>query len=263
MIKNISKIQLIRNATVVLHFGGQKFLIDPFFADKGTYPAFPESPNAHLSNPTVDLPFSKEQLLDPDAIILTHLHVDHWDESAISSLPKDKRIYAQNEEDAVIIRKSGFTNVLLMNSNTSFKGVELIKTVGQHGPDSAYAVPELAKGLGKTSGVIFKHRNKKTVFLIGDSIWTEDVEKALLDHKPDVVIINAGFAQADGFGGIIMGKEDTYRINQLLPDSLIVAVHMEALNHCILSRDELRSYAMNKGISEKLIVPEDGEEIFI
>ena len=33
-------------------------------------------------------------------MILTHLHIDHFDPKAIEVLPKDIKIYAQNEEDA-------------------------------------------------------------------------------------------------------------------------------------------------------------------
>ena len=31
----------IRNATLLIRYAGKKLLIDPIFADKGTYPPFP------------------------------------------------------------------------------------------------------------------------------------------------------------------------------------------------------------------------------
>lgn len=39
-----------------------------------------------------------------------------------------------------------------------------------------------------------------------------------------------------------MGKEDIGRIRSVSPDSLIIATHMETINHCILSRKELNDY---------------------
>ncbi|MCY9191071.1 MBL fold metallo-hydrolase, partial [Bacillus mojavensis] len=34
-------IQQIRNATLVVEYAGEKFLIDPMLAEKGAYPPFP------------------------------------------------------------------------------------------------------------------------------------------------------------------------------------------------------------------------------
>ncbi len=44
-------IQQIRNATLVVQYAGKKFLIDPFLADKGTYPPFPNSLRQEQNNP--------------------------------------------------------------------------------------------------------------------------------------------------------------------------------------------------------------------
>lgn len=37
------KITHIRNATLIVEYGGKTFLIDPMLAEKGTYPPFPNS----------------------------------------------------------------------------------------------------------------------------------------------------------------------------------------------------------------------------
>jgi hypothetical protein len=87
------------------------------------------------------------------------------------------------------------------------------------------------------------------------------VESTLKNFKPDIVVLNAGFAQIDGFGAILMGKEDVLRVHETLPNATIVVIHMEALNHCILSRRELRDYVNEKGIAGKVLIPEDGEVI--
>ena len=59
------------------------------------------------------------------------------------------------------------------------------------------------------------------------------------------------------------GKDDLYELHKAIPDSTIIAVHMEAVNHWGLSREELKSFNKEKGISEKVLVPEDGDNIFI
>jgi hypothetical protein len=74
-------------------------------------------------------------------------------------------------------------------------------------------------------------------------------------------VLNAGFAQVDGIGAIIMGKEDVLRTHKELPAAMIVASHMEAVNHCILSRAELRAYSEENAMQEHVFVPADGETL--
>lgn len=90
----------IRNATLKISFAGKTFLIDPMLAEKGAYPGFDGTLNSHLRNPLVDLPVSLESLFaGVDAVIVTHTHLDHWDEAAGIHLPKSLPIFAQHEQD--------------------------------------------------------------------------------------------------------------------------------------------------------------------
>lgn len=260
-VENNTSVQLIRNATVVFRYGGKEFLIDPLLAEKGAYPGFEGTANSHIRNPMVDLPLPVENLLDPDAIIVTHLHADHWDEMAIKMLPKDKTIFAQNEEDATAIRLQGFKDVQILTKDAHFEDVKMQKTTAQHGSDEAYANPVLAKSLGQASGIFFTHDSQKSVYFAGDAIWTKDFESQLKKLNPDVVVLNTGDAQVDGFGAIIMGKEDVNRVHQLLPHATIIAIHMDAINHCVLTRKELAAYVIEKGIADKVIIPADGQKI--
>lgn len=104
----------IRNATQHITFGGKTFLIDPMLAAKGTYPGFAGTARAEIRNPTVDLPVDIDTLLNVDALIVTHLHEDHWDEAAARVVPKDKPIYVQNDRDAQVLREQGFTQLTVL-----------------------------------------------------------------------------------------------------------------------------------------------------
>lgn len=258
-----SSIQFVRNATFVLHYAGTSILVDPLFAEKGRYPGFPGTVNSELSNPLVDMPINPESLLDGiDAVVVSHLHPDHWDEVAVQLIPKDLKIYAQNEEDAEIIRSQGFTHVVAMKEENDINRIKLQKTYCQHGTDAAYSIPELAAILGKASGCYFTTSGEKSVYYIGDTIWIEEVESNLKKWKPDVVLVNAGKATLldDRLGAIIMGKEDLLKIHRILPETTIVAIHLETVNHCILSRRELRQFTEEQGFSDKVRIPEDGEQ---
>ncbi|MDN7222789.1 MBL fold metallo-hydrolase [Providencia stuartii] len=251
----------IRNATLILKYAGTTFLIDPMLADKESEPGFPGTPRSHLRNPLVSLPVSVEELMNVDAIIVTHTHSDHWDEAAQNAVPKDMTIFTQNESDAALLNSQGFLNVHALDDENNIKGITLIKTDGQHGTDEAYANPEMATLLGDACGLVFSHPEEKTLYIAGDTIWVKPYEDALKKHQPDVVVLNAGFAQTDDFGPIIMGKEDILRTQQELPSAMIVASHMEAVNHCILSRAELRAFTEEKAIEKNVFIPQDGETL--
>ena len=80
------KFQQIRSATSIVHFGGKRFLIDPMLADQGTYPDVPETTSTGRVNPDCDLPCPINSLFDVDAVIVTHLHFDHFDAVAAEVL---------------------------------------------------------------------------------------------------------------------------------------------------------------------------------
>ncbi|WP_206368229.1 MBL fold metallo-hydrolase [Sphingobacterium sp. B16(2022)] len=261
-IKNAS-IQLIRNATVVFQYCEKEFLIDPMLAKKGAYPGFPGTANSHLRNPMVELPVEVKNLLNPDALIVTHMHADHWDEVAVKMLPKDKTVFAQNDADAAAIKLQGFNNIEVLDADSHYGNIKLQKTHAQHGSDEAYADAQMAKLLGHASGIFFTHADQKSVYFAGDAIWNQDFESQLKKLNPDVVVLNTGDAQVDGIGAIIMGKEDVYKVHQILPQATIIAIHMEAINHCILTRKALADYVEEKGIADKVIIPADGQKIVL
>jgi L-ascorbate metabolism protein UlaG (beta-lactamase superfamily) len=60
--------------------------------------------------------------------------------------------------------------------------------------------------LGEVCGVVFKHPDEKTAYLAGDTLWNELVQAALRQYKPEVIILNAGDARVVGFGSIIIEK---------------------------------------------------------
>lgn len=98
----------IRNATQIIEYAGKKFLIDPMLADKGAWPGFPGTARSELRNPLVALPFSREKIIDVDAVIVTHTHDDHWDEAAIATIPKTLPVFVQHEADAALLRSGDF-----------------------------------------------------------------------------------------------------------------------------------------------------------
>jgi L-ascorbate metabolism protein UlaG (beta-lactamase superfamily) len=249
-------VQQIRNATLVIDYAGKRFLVDPLLAEQGAYPGFPGTANSHLANPLVGLPVALDALLDVDAVVVTHLHADHWDEAARRLVPRRLPLFAQNEIDAAALRADGFEDVHLIDG-ASFGGIGLRRTGGQHGSDQVMAA--IGDRMGEVSGVVFSHPGEPTLYVAGDTVWNRYVEDSLAAHRPDVVVLNCGDAQVPGLGKIIMDQHDLAKVAQAAPQAAIVASHLEAVNHCVLSRAALRGFLDQEGLSGRVLVPEDGE----
>jgi L-ascorbate metabolism protein UlaG (beta-lactamase superfamily) len=267
------KITQVRNATIVLEFGGTKFLIDPMLAPQESMPGFAGTANAHLRIPTVPLPASTESLVDVDAVIVTHVHTDHWDQAAAEAIPADMPIFVQHFGDKALISRAGYISledgqvhtvqgkvfgaVRVLTGNPEFRGVKLRKVSGQHGSDTA--VQFAYDALQEVCGVIFSHPDEKTLYLAGDTIWNEQVAANIAAYRPDVIILNAGDAQIPGLGNIIMNAEEVGKVCEAAPWATIVATHFEAVNHAVAKREDLRSFAKDRQIDHRVLVPEDGQ----
>lgn len=179
--------QHIRNATSKITYGDVTFLIDPMLAKKDSYPGFAGTYRSEIRIPMIDLPFSAEDAIkDVDAVVVTHTHLDHWDDKAQELLPKTITLFVQNKEDQKSIRAKGFEDVRILGEKSFFKGVYMTKTGGQHGTDKMYAIPELANSLGEAMGVVFQSEDYSTVYFVGDTVWKKEVEDTLTKFTPDV-----------------------------------------------------------------------------
>ena len=248
----------IRNATLNIEYGGKTFLIDPMLDDKGAVPGYPATVNSHLSNPLVGLPLPIDDIIDVDAVIVTHTHPDHWDETARKRIPKDKLLFTQNGYDEWQIQLHGFHNTRVLEERNDYDGITLVKTPGQHGRG------EVLEGLpgeilGNVCGIVFQHPDEKTLYVAGDTVWYDGVRDVIDRYNPDVIVLNSADARLLPNEPIIMGTEDVYEVYQAAGNATIIASHMDAVNPGTLSRRELRAFLDEKGMTDRVRVPEDGE----
>ncbi|HKJ57938.1 MAG TPA: MBL fold metallo-hydrolase [Halobacteriales archaeon] len=238
-----ASVQLLRHATLLVRIGGIEFLVDPMLAEPGEMPPIPNSPNDRR-NPLVPLP---DVEIDPDAVVVTHTHRDHLDDAARERLAADVPLYCQPPDEFEI--ETDFDDVRPVDDRATFVGVELVRTGGRHGHD------DLADSMGPVSGFVFRAADEPSIFVAGDTVWCPELESALDEHEPDVVVLNAGGARFVEGEPITMTDEDVRRVRERVPDATVVAVHMDAINHCLLSREELANAV------EGVLIPADGERV--
>ena len=243
------RIQLVRNATLLITLGGQRLLVDPMFDAAGTRPSVDGSPHPR-PNPLVELPLPADELLrEVDAVLVTHLHTDHFDGTAARVIANRFRVLCQ-PGDADKLRRRGVSNVQVVEERTSVGGVYVWRTSGRHG------VGRIADKLGPVSGFVLT-AGSETVYVAGDTIWCDEVEEAIGRHRPDVVVVNAAGARFVDSEQLVMDTADVLALCAARPGVPVVAVHLEAIDHCLLTRTELRKATDHLPV----IVPEDGETL--
>ena len=251
------KLTQIRNATVLLEYGGVRFLIDPMLSPKGALPPCHSRIRPETRNPLHDLPGPAEDLVQVDAVIVTHLHPGHFDQWAAQLLHKETPVFAQNQRDAQVLQYYGFRQVRVLEEGTEYAGVTLIKIPGQQGNWDA----DTLRRLNSVCGVIFRSQEEPCLYATGDTVWFSGVERAVAEYRPEVILANAG-ANIGFQHRINMGEVDIWALHQSCPSAWIIATHMEDMNHWTLSKAALRAFALKNGFQHQLHIPENGESIW-
>ena len=242
------KIRFIRNATMVFRYGGRVLLGDPMFGDVASW-----MPIMNWPSPTVPLPMPVDEILEGvEAVLVTHTHLDHFDGVAHDVIPKTLPLFAQ-PVDRDFIEDKGFTNVLPIVETATWEGITLTRVGGEHG------LPPLEGG--PVSGFVLEAEGEPTVYWCGDTILNDEVRSTIERFAPDVIITHSGGVLALTEGGpATMDAPQTIETAQIAGEAVVVAIHLEALSHCSVSRPALRRIAELAGIGpDRLRIPADGE----
>ncbi len=234
------RLTLVRSATLIVELAGKRLLVDPMLDDADTRPPIENTRNP-VANPTVPLPFPAERVVQGlDAILVTHRHRDHLDARAEELLPRSVPVFCQ-PEDAEALRTVGL-DAQPVEDEVEWEGIRIARTPARHGSG------RIAELLAPVSGFLLDG-----LYLAGDTVWYEAVAETIERYRPRVAVVNAGGAEFTEGGLIVMGIDDVREVASRV--ETVVCVHMEALNHCHLTRAALRAALPD------VLVPEDGETL--
>jgi L-ascorbate metabolism protein UlaG (beta-lactamase superfamily) len=246
------RLQLVRHATLLLEYAGMRILVDPMLSEAGAMSAIQNSPQPR-PNPLVPMPIPVEQVLDGVQLVLvTHTHRDHWDDAAIQLVPKDLPLLCQ-PEDLRKMEAVHFVNASAVHDAKHWSHISVTRTPAQHGTG------EIARAMAPSSGYVLSSEGEPTIYIAGDTIWYDQVAETIKANDPQVIVVNAGAAQFLHGDPITMTAGDVVRVCRAAPHAQVIAVHVEAINHCLLTRADLEKQAHAAGV--KLMVPGDGAQV--
>ncbi|NOQ46844.1 MAG: MBL fold metallo-hydrolase [Desulfobulbaceae bacterium] len=262
------KIHHLRNATFVIESGAHCILVDPMLSGKGELPPFARFRHKSKRNPTVSLPDNASEILSKVThCLITHsqklgieqlTHTDHLDNPGKSFLQKNNIPVVCRQQDAAYMRKHGINVIVTLNywQPEQLLGGEITAVPAQHGHSWMHYL--MANG----AGFYRQLPDEPSIYISGDTVYTYDVERALLEFKPDIAVLAAGCASLDVGGPILMTLEEIISFIRTAPDK-VIANHLEALNHCPVPRLQLKQVLENNGLSSKTFIPNDGETLTI
>jgi L-ascorbate metabolism protein UlaG (beta-lactamase superfamily) len=111
------------------------------------------------------------------------------------------------------------------------------------------------------SGFVLRSPGEPTLYLAGDTIWCDEVDAALTEHGPDVVVVNASGARFLEGDPIVMTIDDVLATARAAPAATVIVVHLEAISHAQDSRAAVRGAVAGAGLAERVLVPDDGEAL--
>lgn len=246
----------LRNATIILDFGGIRLLVDPMLTPKGKIPPLKYATFNQRRNPLTELPKNAwEELEKTTHVLVTHCqkgHFDHLDRAAIKWIrQRGIEVLCPDSDGNFLAAKGLKTRSLSPEGSNFFKNGEITLVRCVHGKGV------VGKMMAHGYGYVLKMPGEPVVYLTGDTILTEEVKNTIFSVKPDIVVMPGGGARFDIGSEIIMGLEDILPAASLA-HGIVVVNHLEALDHCPVTRKQVKALAREKGL-KNVIAPADGE----
>ena len=152
----------------------------------------------------------------------------------------------QNEEDAAVLEKSGFSRITVL----PLTGLK----VGN--------VKITYKNCGEAMGVMFSAETEKTFYLAGDTVWYYGVQKAINEFKPEVIALNCCAAETKENGRLIMGAEDVWNVSLTAPEAKLYLTHMDNVAHASVTRFTMRGQLTAYGVSNYDMLEDGGSVVY-
>ncbi|WNV87520.1 MBL fold metallo-hydrolase [Umezawaea sp. Da 62-37] len=209
----------VGTATTLLRFGPFTILTDPNFLHRGQWTHIGQGlVSRRRTDPAIDV----DQLPPLDAVVLSHLHGDHFDRVASRALDRDLPIVT-TAHAARRLGRRGFRETVALGTWSEFSlakdGAELKVTAvpGRH------ALGALARVLPPVMGSVIEYRSSPNspwlrVYLSGDTLVHENLREIAVRYPSlDVAVVHLGGTKVLGVLLTMDGRQGVDLVRMLEP----------------------------------------------
>jgi len=222
-----SSLTFVGTATTVLRLGGFTVLTDPNFLHRGERAYLGYGLSSRRRTDPMAIP---DDLTGLDAVVLSHLHGDHFDRRARAQLPRSVPIATTGPAERRL-QKWGFSAATALDtwdSWTTTRGDELLRVTavpGRHGP------PLLHRALPPVMGSILElergGRTQLRIYQTGDTLCGAYL-RPIHERYPDIdaMVIHLGGTRIAGVL-VTLDAEQGADVVELIRPALTVPVHYD------------------------------------
>jgi L-ascorbate metabolism protein UlaG (beta-lactamase superfamily) len=257
-----ASLQFIGTATMLLRLGPFTLLTDPNFLHKGQ--------RAYLgygltSKRRTEPAITVEQVPELTAVLLSHMHGDHWDRVAKRGLPRDVPVLT-TAAAARALRRQGFTAAAAIETwgTVSFRAgsetLTVTATPGRHaGGIGRYLLPPVM-------GTVLDYRGPQgaslRIYISGDTLLI-DALRAVPQRFPeiDVAALHLGGTRLPG--GILasMDGKQGAELLKLVQPRLAIPIHIDDYGVFKSPLSDFLEQAQARGLGNRVHVLQPGETI--
>jgi L-ascorbate metabolism protein UlaG (beta-lactamase superfamily) len=257
-----ASLQFVGNATTVLRLGPFTLLTDPNFVRRGE--------RLHLGYGLVtkrlrDPAITVDELPELDAVVLSHLHADHWDGVAERALDRSLPVLTTTAA-AKALRGRGFR---------AAEGLQVWQTVelrdgdhvlrvtavpGRHGPAG------VARLLPPVMGTVLELEREGScqlrMYVSGDTMPIPELRQVAERYPElDVMVVHLGGTKVFGLVTVTMTGEQGAELTDLLRPSRAVPVHMDDYTVMTSGLEDYLAAARQRGVVDRVLSVQRGQEV--
>ena len=226
------KLTYFGHSALMIETRGHKLLIDPFIS----------------GNPLADGVIAATDL-NPDVIVLTHAHFDHWGDT-LDIAKRTKALIVANYDITCYVQRYGYDHVQPLSTGGSwdFAWGRLTQTYARHSssfPDGTYG--------GTPNGHLLLAEGK-CVYNTGDTSPFAEMAWIGEDHSVDVALMPIG----DCF---TMGPSGAVRAAKLIKPELTIPLHFNTFPLIEVDTDSWEHQMAAAGFATRVLNP--GEHLLI
>jgi L-ascorbate metabolism protein UlaG (beta-lactamase superfamily) len=261
--RSVGSVTFIGTATVLLRLGPFTLLTDPNFLHRGESAAIGFGLRTpRLTDPAMEI----EALPHLDAVVLSHLHGDHFDQVAERRLPRDLPIVT-SRQSALGLRAKGFhearglatwQSIVLRRGDARLR---ITAVPGRHGPRPVALL--LPRVIGSVLDLYEGHDHRVRLYVSGDTLVHPGLQD-LADRFPDIdlALVHLGGTR---LAGVLLTMDATQGVEclRIVRPRTAVPIHYDDYPVFRSPLSDFVSAVADAGLSERVRVVSRGAALDI